>query len=96
MSCLQQQALQTRLTPRTEEHLDKVVKLLREVSRQEPAFGRPLEQATTAINTLNVAIHNVFLQYKGNGTNPTGGYRYGGPRYGGPRFGGRRPGGYRI
>ncbi|KAM4055145.1 hypothetical protein HRG_005952 [Hirsutella rhossiliensis] len=73
------------------EHLDKAVMLLKEVGKEEPAFGKPLDRATMTIDTLNKAIHNLFLQYqyKGNGTKPTGGYKPGGPRYGG-----RKPGGY--
>ena len=70
-------------------HLNKAVLLLKEVGKEEPAFGKPLERATMTIDTLNQAIHNLFLQYKSNGTNPTGGYKSGGARYGG-----RKPGGY--
>lgn len=68
-------------------NLDKAVLLLKEVGKEEPAFGKPLERATMTIDPLNKAIQGLFLQYKGNGTNPAGEYKSDGPRYGG-----RKPG----
>lgn len=72
---------------------------MREVSQEEPAFGKPLSRATNTIDALNKAISNVFMQYKGNGTNPMGGYKPGGPRYGGSKpgyGGGMQSSGYRF
>ena len=66
-------------------NLGDAVKLLKEVSQGESAFGKPLERATLAIDTLNKAIENLAAKYKGNGTNPTGGYKAAGPRYGGAK-----------
>ena len=77
-------------------NLDKAVELLREVSQEEPAFGKPLARATSTIDTLNKAIENLAAQYKGNGSNPSGGYKPGGNRPGGNRPGYYKPDGFRY
>lgn len=66
--------------------MDKAVQLLREVEKEEPALAKPLSRAASTIDSLNNAIHNVFLQHK-DGKNPSGGYKSGGPRYGGSKPG---------
>ncbi|KJZ73241.1 hypothetical protein HIM_07438 [Hirsutella minnesotensis 3608] len=68
-------ALEAILTGRAATDLNEAIKLLKEIQKQEPAFGKPVERATATIDTINKALSNVFNAYKSNGTVPSGGYK---------------------